>query len=202
MRAREWPALEPSLFGGALALYVAGLPLGLDRATTAAAVSGGATLEGGAAPLALLAMRLCGYLPVGDLAARANLASALAGAAAVALLGRLACEALRLLRERGAEGKTAADPMEPIAAGGAAAVVALALGAFRAATGAGPAALTVALAAAAWVYALVLVRAPEDRRAGLRLALLAGLAAGVEPVAAPLIWLPALLFWFRALRRG
>ena len=202
MRAREWPALEPLLFGGALALYAAGLPLGLDRAAAAPAVAGGATLEGGGTPLGLLVARLFGCLPLGDLAARANLASALAGAVAVALLGRLACETVRLLHAPGRESRQPADAIEPVAAAGAAAVAALALGAFRAATGAGSAALTVALAAAAWVNALVLVRAPEDRRAGLRLALLAGLAAGVEPVAAPLLWLPALFFWFRALRRG
>src|SRR5688572_27268021 len=65
MRVREWPALEPLLFGGALALYAAGLPLGLDRASSAPAVAGGATLEGGGAPLGLLAARLLGYLPVG-----------------------------------------------------------------------------------------------------------------------------------------
>jgi hypothetical protein len=200
MRAREWPALEPLLFGGALALYAAGLPLGLDRASAAPAVAGAATMDGGA-PLGLLVARLLGCLPLGDLAARANLASALAGAVAVALLGRLACETVRLLAP-GRESRQPTDAVEPVAAAGAAAVAALALGAFRTATGAGSAALTVALAAAAWVNALVLVRAPEDRRAGLRLALLAGLAAGVEPVAAPLVWLPALFFWFRALRRG
>jgi hypothetical protein len=195
MRAqREWPALEPLLFGGTLILYAAGLPLGLDG-TAAGAAAAGPSLEG--APLAALLMRLAGCFPLGDLAARANLASALAGAAAVALLGRLGCEVLRFLRP----GRQL-DPVDPAAAAGAAAVAALAFGAFRTATGAGPGAVTVLLAAAAWVNALALVRAPEERRPGLRLSLLAGLAAGVQPVLAPLVWLPALWLWWRALRRG
>jgi hypothetical protein len=192
---REWPALEPLLFGGALALYAAGLPVGLDGTAAGAAASAPA-LAG--APLAALAIRLVGYLPVGDLAARANLASALAGAVAVALLGRLGCEALRLLRAP----ERTREPLEPLAAVGAAAVAALVLGAFRDATGAGSAAVTLALAAGAWVNALVLVRAPEDRKAGLRLALLAGLCAGVQPVLAPLVWVPTLWLWWRALRQG
>jgi len=191
---RDWPATEPLLFGGTLALYAAGLPLGLDG-TGAGAAAAGPGLDG--PPLASLLTRLCGYLPLGDLAARANLASALAGAAAVALLGRLACEALRLLRT-----ERTRDPVEPAAVAGAAAVAALAIGTFRTATGAGSAAVTLALAAAAWVNALLLVRLPEDRKAGLRLALLAGLCAGVQPVAAPLVWLPALWLWWRGLRRG
>jgi hypothetical protein len=195
MRAqREWPALEPLLFGGSLAFYAAGLPMGPDG-TAAGAAAAAPSLEG--APLAALLMRLVGCLPIGDLAARANLASAVAGAAAVALLGRLGCEALRLLRA----GRQV-DPVDGAAAAGAAGVAALALGAFRTATVAGPGAITLVLAAAAWVNALVLVRVPEDRRAGLRLALLAGLAAGAQPVLAPLVWLPALWLWWRALRRG
>ena len=192
---REWPALEPLLFGGSLALYAAGLPVGLDGTAAGAAASAPA-LAG--APLAALATRLVGCLPVGDLAARANLASALAGAVAVALLGRLGCEALRLLRSP----ERTREPLELLAAVGAAAVAALVLGAFRGATGAGSAAVTAALAAGAWVNVLVLVRAPEDRKAGLRLALLAGLAAGAQPVLAPLVWLPTLWLWWRALRQG
>jgi hypothetical protein len=197
--ARDWPGL-PLLFGGALATYAAGLPFGLERTVAGASVAAGGQLNGGV-PLASLLMRAIGYLPVGDLATRANLASAIAGAAAVALLGRLACELLRLLPAP-EPSRQPSDDVEPIAAVGAAGVGALVLGSFRAATGAGAAAVTVALAAAAWVYLLRLLRTPDDARTGTRLALLAGLCAGVEPAAAPLVWIPAALLWFRALRRG
>jgi hypothetical protein len=198
---REWPGLEPLLFGGALVAYALGLPIGLEGAASAGAAGEGVGLGAAGAPLALFALRLCAYLPIGDLAARANLASALAGAVAVALVGRLACEVLRSLRSP----PLARQPpslLEPVAAAGAAAVVALSLGQFRAATAAGPSALTVALVAAAWGCVVVLLRAPEEARAGFRLALLAGLSAGVEPVAAPLVWIPAAGLWVWSLRRG
>src|SRR5256885_16195147 len=97
---REWPALEPVLFVGALAIYAAAVPLGLERPGAGRVVAEGWILDGGSgeAPWALLAIRLLGFLPLGDAATRAALASALAGAAAGALGGRLACEGLSATR--------------------------------------------------------------------------------------------------------
>src|SRR4051812_43943015 len=93
---RDWPALEALLFAAALVLYVGALPLGLERPTAGLAVADGCALDGarGGPPLALLAIRLLAFLPLGDLATRAALASALAAALAVALLARLAATAL------------------------------------------------------------------------------------------------------------
>jgi hypothetical protein len=214
---RPWAAQGPLLFGGTLAAYAAAVPLGLQPApgaTSAAAqgaalasdvafgaVSGAASGEGGGEGIAvLLAIRVLACLPVGDLATRASLASAVAGALAVALLGRVCWHALRLVRDR--RGQPPAPAMEAVASSGAAVVAGLALGPFAAATAPGPTAATLALVSAAWLCVVRLLRAPDDARAGAALALVAGLAAGVSPSAAALSWGPALATWLWALRRG
>ena len=214
---RPWAAQGPLLFGGTLAAYAAAVPLGLQPApgaTSAAAhgaalasdvafgaASGAAGGEGGGEGIAvLLAIRVLACLPVGDLATRASLASAVAGALAVALLGRVCWHALRLVRDR--RGQPPAPAMETVASSGAAVVAGLALGPFAAATAPGPTAATLALVSAAWLCVVRLLRAPDDARAGAALALVAGLAAGVSPAAAALSWGPALATWLWALRRG
>jgi hypothetical protein len=139
MQRRPWPLLDPLLFGGMVVAYLVAVPLGLARAGAATAVAQGVTLGGGIAPgtpaLPVLAIRLLCFLPLGDLATRASVASALAAAAAAVLLARASCEALLAARREGAAGGL----VEPVAAAGGAAIVGLSLGAFGDATGAGPA---------------------------------------------------------------
>jgi hypothetical protein len=202
--------LAHGIFGLAALVFAVALPLGLERPATGATIADGCGLTGGSeAPLALLAIRLFAFLPLGDLALRAALASAVVGALAVALLAGLACEALAAARpgepksaERTGRAPTLPDPdVERVAAVGAALVVGLSLGFFRAATGAGGTALSVALVVAVWTRALRMARAPQPARQGLTLALLAGLACGAQAAAVPLIWAPVLALWMRGLWR-
>jgi hypothetical protein len=203
---REWPALEPSLFAGALLAYVAGLPLGLERVRTADVVTEALTLSGqgqaGSSPLGLLVVRLCAWIPLGDLASRAQLASALCTATAVALVARLVTEALRPLR--GSTGRPPGfDAVPRLLAGLAgAAVFALTLGTSRVATSAGGAASTLALVCAGLLGVLRLARAPGRVGTGGAVALIAGAAISAEAPAAWMLWPPSLLVTIWALRRG
>lgn len=213
---RSWPVLDPLLFAGALAIHAAALPLGLERIADARAVIDGQALGGAPdeaqAPLALLAIRLVGWLPLGDGAARTNLAAALLAALAVTLAGRLCCEAL----VRGASARPERqDATLPLAATGAVGAAALTVTMLQAATSGVGASVTLALVAGAWLVALRLA-APMDgaagrpvagrpssrARLGLGLAFLAGLCAGVQPVAAPLVWPLAVGLTLRGLTRG
>jgi Protein of unknown function (DUF2723) len=190
------------IFLAALATYAGAIPLGLERPIAGATVAAGCGLDPApsSAPLALLAIRLFAFLPLGDLATRAALASAVAGALAVALVGSLARQAVTAARaSAGSPGRP--DLLEPLAATAAAAVFALSLRPFGAATGPGASAVSLALVAAAWGRAVRLARAPQQMRHGLTLALLAGLASGAEAAAVPLVWGPALVLWIRGLRR-
>ncbi len=208
---RDWPWLPPLLFCGVLLLYALAVPLGLPLVTDAATVARGWSLQAsaeassspGAAPLVVLWNRLFGFLPLGDVAVRANWAAVVSGALALALLCRLACEVLLDLRPP-MQARTGLRDLthEPVAAALAVLLVGLCLGFFRAATVASATAPTVALVAGAWIVALRIARAPQDGRAGMTLLLLCGLAAGADPVAALLLWPPAALLWASALRRG
>jgi len=100
VRSREWPGLDAALFAAALVLYALGVPLGLARVEAAPDVAAGVALDSSQQPavFAVLAMRLVAFVPLGDLALRANLASAVLGAVSVMLLGRLCVQVLVSLR--------------------------------------------------------------------------------------------------------
>lgn len=196
---REWPVLDPLVFGGALVAHAAGLPRGLGLVASAAAVSG--VLEPGAPgplpPLGLLAARLVALVPLGDLATRAALASAVLGAVAVTALARLACDLLAAARPDGER-----SAVEPLAAAGAAAAFALTSGAFDRATSVGAVPATLAVVTLGWVALARVLRDRGRSGAGLALGLACGLAAGAQPIAAPLLWPGAVAAWLWALRRG
>ncbi len=205
LAGRAWPALDLVVFAVTLPLYAAAVPLGLGRVEAAASVAAGITVDPDpqGAPLALLAMRLIQYLPVGDVGFRANLTSAIFGALAMALLARLAVELVTPLRPPPSARQDArAFLAEPIAAGGAALAAALSLGTFAAATSAGFCTPTLVVLLAGLLAELVLLRDIGNKAAGLALSCLAGVAEGVEPTVALVLWpvLLALAIW--ALRKG
>ncbi len=207
----DWPALGPVVVCGALVVYVLAVPLGLDPVASASAAAQGWALNTWAtgaadpagAPLAVLWIRLFGYLPLGDAAARANLASVVAGAWALGWLARLATEVLQDLRPPPTARRGPRDVAhEPVAAALGALAAGMSLGVCRVVTCAGASALTLVLVAGVWRLMLRVARDAGQGRDGAWLALGAGLAVGVDPVATPLLWPPALLLWTWALRRG
>jgi len=202
---RAWPTLDPALLLGSLAVYFAGTPLGLDRvaaAPTVAATLAVPSQEPGA-PVALLVLRLGSYLPLGDRAARANLATACLAALATMLLGRLCVDLLAALRPPPHARQGPREFLyEPFLAAGAALTGGLSLAVFQTATSAGAAAATLALLAGAWLAALPLLRGQGGAGHGLALAGLAGLAAGVDSVAGPPLWPLTFGLWLWELRRG
>lgn len=202
---RPGATLDAVLFAAALVAYALGVPLGLARVEVAPAVAAGIALDGGqGTPIfAVLVARVVGYLPLGDLALRANLASALVAALAVVLIGRLCSRTLGVLRPLATareDGRSFAH--EPIAVAAAALAVALSLSTFELGTTAGSAAATWALLAAGLLVGLSLLRDFGAAPAGCGLAALAGLTGGVDAVAGPLLWplLVGLGIW--ALRKG
>lgn len=204
-QGRAWPSFDPALFVGALALYTLAMPLGLDRVESAPRVAAALTLDmrGGAAPLALFATRLGELFPMGDVGLRANLVSAFLTALAVTLVGRLSLLIVILLRP---PARARHDPRdflhEPVAALGAAGIFALSLSTFDIGVGAGTAAATLAVLSGGLLAGHHLMHDSHASGAGFVLSGLAGLCAGVDVVAAPLLW-PAfvgLTLW--ALRRG
>jgi hypothetical protein len=208
---RVWPAVDPLLFGAALVAYALALPLGLFRVADAPALAGGLTLRpvaGDEAPLALLGVRLFAFVPLGDLATRAQLAGAVWGAAAVAAFGRLALDILAGLRPPPHARQTRRHFLpEPIGAAAGALVAGLArasgAGASRGGLlGPGAVGPTLLLIGLGLLGCVRVARAPERAREALLLALVAGLAAGADPLAALLVWPPAGLLWLWALRRG
>jgi hypothetical protein len=204
-QGRAWPALDLVVFAVALLLYAVAVPLGLGRLDAASHVAASISLDPGkqGAPMALFATRLAEYLPIGDLGLRANLVSCLACALAMALLARLSVSLIAIFRPPPSARLDAGRFLhEPIAAGGAALAAALALAMFEAGVTAGATAPTLVVLLGALLAELALLRNIGDTTAGLALACLAGLSAGVGPIAGPVLWpvLAGLALW--ALRKG
>jgi len=197
--------LDPAIFAGALFLYALAVPLGLARVEGASHVAAGTTLDTGAQPavLALLAMRAVQFLPLGDTPLRANLASAVLCALAIALVGRLCLLVCALLRPPTHARQEARDfAHEPIAAIGAALAAAFSLSTFELGATAGSAAATLVVLVAVLPPGLILLRDNRHSAAGIMLAGLAGLSAGVDPVAGPLLWPPLVGLSIWSLRKG
>jgi hypothetical protein len=202
---RAWPTLDPAIFVASLAVYFAGTPLGLDRVAAAFRVAAAldATSQEPGPWLAPLVLRVGAYFPLGALAARANLATALLAALATTLLGRLCVDLLVAFRPPAHARQGRRDFLqEPFLAAGAALAGGLSFAVFETATSAGTASATLALLAGAWLAALPLLRAAGSAKHGFALAGLSGLAAGVDSVAGPLLWPLTLGLWLWELRRG
>ncbi len=157
--------LSMLLFGVALLTYAAGVPLGLDRLAGAGTVADGVSLGlpgsevAVAPPLGLLAIRAAAFLPLGDVAARGNLMSALLGAIAVAMLAQLAREAQRALRPSPTVRRRLTDRAHHVTSAAAGALVAGAtLGVFVALTSAGAGAVTLLVVVAGVHTAVRLAR--------------------------------------------
>jgi len=181
------------------------VPLGLGRIEAASQVAAAVALDPGrhGAPLALFATRLAAYLPLGDLAFRANLMSCIACAVAMALIARLSVALIALFRPPPSARQDAGMFLyEPIAAGGSALAAALALATFEAGVTASTTAPTLVVLFGALLAELALLRDIGNTTAGLVLAGLAGLSAGVGPMVGPVLWpvLAGLALW--ALRKG
>jgi len=204
-KGRDWPLLDPAIFAGALLLYASAMPLGLARVEGASQVAAGIALDPSTQPafFALLAMRAGQFLPLGDTPLRANLASAVLCSLAIALVSRLCMLACALLRPPTHARQEPRDfAHEPIAAIGAALATAFSLAMFDLGTTAGSAAATLAVLVAALVPGFVLLRDHCQSTAGYVLAAVAGLSAGVDPVAGPLLWPPLVGLAIWSLRKG
>jgi hypothetical protein len=205
LRGRVWPMLDAALFAAALAIFAWGMPLGLARVEAAPQVAAGLLLDASVerGTYGLLATRVAGFLPLGDQPMRANLGSVLLAALAVALFGRLCTQILVLLRPPVNARQEARDFLhEPIAASAAALATAFSLSTYELGTTAGSAAATLLLLAVGLLVGLVLLRDLQASAAGCGLAMVAGLAAGVDPVAGPLLWPLLLGLGIWALRKG
>jgi len=197
--------LDAALFAAALAIFAWGMPLGLCRVEAAPQVAAGLLLDASVerATYGLLATRVAGFLPLGDQPMRANLASVLLAALAIAIFGRLCVQILLLLRPPvSARQEARSFSYEPIAAAAAGLATALSLSTYELGTTAGSAAVTLLLLGFGLLVGLALLRDQQASAAGCGLAMVAGLAAGVDPVAGPLLWplLAGLAIW--ALRKG
>ena len=204
-QSRAWPALDLVVFSAALLAYVAAVPLGLGRVEVASEVAAGIALDLGqqGASLALLAMRVADYLPMGQVSFRANLLSSLCCALAMAALARLTVDLVVPLRPPPSARQDArAFLCEPIAAGASALAAAFSLATFSAGATAGSVAPTLlVLLAGLWVE-LLLLHDPGRRAAGLGLACLAGLSTAIGPLVGLVLWpvMVGLAVW--ALRKG
>jgi hypothetical protein len=202
---RAWPSLEAAIFAAIVPLYALATPLGLARVEAAGQVASGLALDTTTEPatFGLLAMRLAQLVPLGDQPFRANLASALLCAFAVALLGRLYLESVALLRPSANARQDRRDLLrEPIAAFGVAMAAALSFSVFEIGTSAGSAAATLVILAGGLLAGFALLRDSSAASAGVALAGLAGLSAGVDAVAGPLLWPPLVGLGIWALRKG
>jgi hypothetical protein len=206
-KGRAWPALDPTIFAAAMVIYALAMPLGLARVEVAPEVAAGLSLDTATAtqatPFALLAARVIQFVPLGDAPFRANLASAILCAIAVALVGRLCSQSIAVLRPPVNARQEARDFLhEPIAAAGASLASALALATLDVGSTAGSAAATLVVVAAGLLLALALLHETGGSGAGYALSGLAGLSTGVDSVAAPLLWpaLVGLALW--SLRKG
>lgn len=155
------------------------------------------------AGLSVFAARLLQYVPLGDLALRANLISCLGTAVAMSLLARLAVEVMTLLRPPPSARQEARMFLhEPVAAAACALTAGLTLATFSVGTSGGVAAPILVVLLAALLAQLALLRDIANSAAGLGLAALAGLAPGVGPAVVPVLWpvLAGLALW--ALHKG
>jgi hypothetical protein len=204
-KGRDWPLLDPAIFAGALLLYALAMPLGLARVEGASQVAAGIALDTSIQPtfFALLAMRLGQFLPLGDTPLRANVVSGVLCALAIALVARLCLMVCRLLRPPTNARQEARDfAHEPIAATGAALAAAFSLSTFDLGISAGSAAATLVVLAVALLPGFALLRDHNHAGAGYVLAGIAGLSAGVDPVAGPLLWPPLVGLAIWSLRKG
>jgi hypothetical protein len=204
-KGRDWPMLDPAMFAGALLLYALVMPLGLAHVESASQVAAGIALDTSTQPafFALLAMRVGQFLPLGDAALRANLVSALLCALAIALVGRLCLQVCALLRPPSNARQEARDfAHEPVAATGAALAMAFSLSSFDLGTSAGSGAATLVLLTLALLPGFALLRDSNCAVAGYVLAGMAGLSAGVDLVAGPLLWPPMVGLAIWSLRKG
>ena len=204
-KPRDWPVLDPAIFAGSLLLYAFAMPLGLASVEGASQVAAGISLDTSAQPafFALFAMRVGQFLPFGDTPLRANLVSAVLCALAIALVGRMCLQACALLRPPSNARQEPRDyAHEPIAAIGAALAAAFSLSTFDLGTAAGSAAATFAVLAGALLPGFALLRDHNRSGAGYLLAGIAGLSAGVDPVAGPLLWPPLVGLAVWSLRKG
>jgi hypothetical protein len=143
------------------------------------------------------------YLPLGDASLRANLVSAALCALAIALLSRLCLQACALLRPPTHARQEPRDFVhEPIAATGAALAAAFSLSTFDVGATSGSASATLVLLVATLLPGVALLRDHNHSAAGYLLAGLAGLSAGVDPVAGPLLWPPLVGLSIWSLRKG
>ena len=207
MRAsgRDWPLLDPAIFAGALLIYALAVPLGLARVEGASQVAAAITLDTSTQPVpyALLAMRIGQFLPLGDAPFRTNLVSACLCALAIALIGRLCLQASALLRPPTNARQEPRDFVhEPMAATGAAFAAAFSLSLFDLGATAGSAAATLVVLAAGLLSGFTLLHEYDHAAAGYALAGVAGLSAGVDPVAGPLLWPPLVGLAIWSLRKG
>ena len=204
-KGRDWPVLDPAIFAGALLVYALAMPLGLARVEGASQVAAGITLDTSMqpAPYALFAMRVGQFLPLGDTPFRTNLVSASLCALAIALIGRLCLQVCTLLRPPTNARQEPRDFVhEPIAATGAALAAAFSLSTFDLGVTAGSAAATLVVLAAGILPGFALLREYDHAGAGYALAGIAGLSAGVDPVAGPLLWPPLVGLAIWSLRKG
>ena len=204
-KPREWPVLDPAIFAGSLLLYAFAMPLGLASVEGASQVAAGISLDTSAQPafFALFAMRVGQFLPFGDTPLRANWVSAVLCALAIALVGRLCLQACALLRPPTHARQAPRDYVhEPIAATGAALAAAFSLSTFDLGATAGSAAATLVVLTAALLQGFALLRDHNQMVAGYTLAGIAGLSAGVDPVAGPLLWPPLVGLAIWSLRKG
>ncbi len=204
-KGRAWPALAPGLFAGALVLYALSMPLGLARVEVASQVAAGIARDTTTqtTPFAVLAMRVIEYVPLGDTPFRSNLASAFLCAIAVALVGRLCLDAIVVLRPPVNARQEARDFLhEPIAVAGAVFASTLALATFDVGTTAGSASATLLVVAGGLLAGLSLLHETGSSASGYALAGIAGLAAGVDPMAGLLLWPPLVGMSLWSLRKG
>jgi hypothetical protein len=204
-KGRDWPMLDPAIFASALLLYALAMPLGLARVEEASQVAAGLALDTSVQPafFALLAMRVGQLLPLGDTPLRANLVSAALCALAISFVGRLCLQVCALLRPPSNARQEACDfAHEPVAATGAALATAFSLSTFDLGATAGSGAATLTVLAAALLPGFALLRDHDNAAAGYVLAGFAGLSAGVDLVAGPLLWPPLVGLAIWSLRKG
>ncbi len=195
------------VFAVLLLVYALGMPLGLGRISGAPLLAAGLALGGDGsgheAPLPVLLTRLMACVPLGDVATRANLGSALCGALAAVALLRLVLEVATGIRPPVPARATAvAFAHEPLAAIGAAGVSALGLCVFVVMTSGSGVAPEIVAILYGWIGCIRLARRSDDAASGLGALFACGLAAtgggGLFLLSAP----PTLLLWFWAFRRG
>ncbi len=194
-----------AVFALALTALLLVTPLSAGSTQAAEAVARGLALRTAMdpkeAPLALLFSRAAAFLPLGQVAMRSHIVSALLGALAAALLFLRVRAGLR-----GAPDPTspeaAPDPLELVAALLATVAVCLARSFLQAFTVAGSGAICAALLTAALLLAHRIAHEPSRSHVGLGLAVLAGLCALGPPALAALVWPPAFLLTVRSLRGG